>query len=306
MALTNNSDLTWRFELRLASRDQWVPITADMAGDDRGLHIGIQEMSEIWKEADEAAPDALTEVLANLVDVGDPLRMTGARIVVWEGLGTEGEPACVLEATADQIAAGRLERANRQVQWALHEVELARAQVRQEIIKAAVENRLSRNTIARLTSGALTRRLVLQLLAGYDLVEGIREELSLWGDQYQRWYPEFLLDVEDHVYLGPFCYGPVDLRLEPSGQVRLGLIDVDGPREPDITAFGDEDDEALEEEARQAYLEARAKRAHQYAERALSILTKTGFTPRRPDSTAASVDDLANTIDGSKLTVSDG
>lgn len=306
MTLTDTADLTWRFELRLASRDRWVPITADMAGDDHGLHVGAQEMPEIWKKAHEAAPDALAEVVADLVAVGDPLRMTGARIVVWEGLGTDGEPACVLEATAHQLAAGRLERANRQVQWALHEVERARAQVRQEIIKAAVENRLSRNTIARLTSGALTRRLVLQLLAGHDLIEGIQEELSLRGDRYQRWYPEFLLDVEDHLYLGPFCYGPVDLRLEPSGQVRLGLIDIDGPREADITAFGDEDDEAREEEVRRAYLEARTRRAHQYAEQALPILTKAGFTARRPDGTAASVDDLANTIDGFKLTVSDG
>ncbi len=136
--------------------------------------------------------------------------------MVWEGLRTDGEPACVLDATADLLAMGRLEHANRRVQGALREVNHARAQVRAEIIRAAVEHRLTRNTIARLTSGALTRRLVLQLLAGHDLIEGIRDALPAWSNRYRRWYPDVMIDIEDRDYLGPFCYGPIQLDLDPA------------------------------------------------------------------------------------------
>jgi hypothetical protein len=296
-----NADLTWQFELRLPGRDQWVPITADMAGDQCAELIGTQEMPEIWQDAEETAPIELERVLADLSETGDPLGMTGARIVVWEGIGTDGNPACILEATADQLAAGRLEQANCQVQGALREVELARARVRAQIIRASIENRLSRNTIARLVSGALTRRLVLQLLAGYDLIEGIRDALqSSWTNRYRRWYPMPEPELEDE-YLGPFCYGPVHLDLDPSGQVRLRLADVDGAHEPGIPKPDEDDDE----EAERARCQALAERACGYAGEVLPLLAKARFILRKPDGGAASADDLVQTISDRGLLVSD-
>jgi hypothetical protein len=297
-----NAGLTWQFELRLPGPDdRWLPVTADLVGDQYAELVGTHEMPEIWQDAGEAAPIELERVLADLSEIGDLLGMTGARIVVWEGIGTDGSPACILEATADQLAAGRLEQASHQVQKALREVELARTRVRVQIIKAAIENRLSRNTIARLVSGALTRRLVLQLLGGCDLIEGIRDALpSSWTNRYRRWYPMPEPDMAAE-YLGPFCYGPIHLDLDPSGQVRLRVVDVDGLHEPG-TPMPDEDDE----EAARAYRQARAERACGYAEEVLPLLTKTGFTLRKPDGTAASADDLAQTISGPGLLVSDG
>ncbi len=299
MSLTN-SDLTWRFELRLFGEESWVPITTAMADDALAEDAGPHEMPNIWQDAAEAAPEELERALADLVAVGDPLGMSGARIVLWEDLSADGDPAYVLEATAAQLAMGRLERANHQVQWALRQVDHARTQVRAEIIRAAVENRLTRNTIARLTSGALTRRLVLQLLAGYDLIEGIRDALPSRSKQYRRWDPHIATDAENYEYLGPFCYGPIQLDLEPSGQVYLSLIDLDGPRELDMA------DDDYDEEDERANLQARAERARGYAEEALPLLTRAGFVLLQPDGTAASLDDLARTIAGTRLSVSNG
>ncbi len=61
-----------------------------------------------------------------------------------------------------------------------------------------------------------------------------------------------------------------------------------------------------DEEAERAYLEARTQRAHQYAEEVLPLLTAAGFTLRRPDGTAAGVDDVADAMTGPRLSVSDG
>lgn len=294
MSLTNE-DLTWRFELRLPDRDEWVPITNDLIDDQYAEHVGTHEMPEIWQDAEEAAPIELERVLADLAETGDLLGMTGARIVVWEGIGTDESPACILEATADQLAAGRLEHANYQVQKALREVEFARTQVRAQIIKAAMENRLSRNTIARHVSGALARRLVLQLLGGYDLIEGIRDALpSSWTDRYRRWYPTHP-ELETY-YLGPFCYGPVQLDLDPSGQVHLGLIDVDGFHEWE-TLIPEQGDQAAED-AERAYRQGRAERARGYAEEVLPLVTKAGFALRTPDGTTACSGDLVQSIAG--------
>lgn len=302
----SNEDLTWRFELRLRYPDRWVPITTDMVDehdehDEYAEHVGTKEMPEIWRDADEAAPDELHRVLADLIEVGEPLGMTGARIAVWEGIGTDGDPAVVLEATADQLAVGELELANRQVQDALREVERARARVRARIIKTASENRLGRNMIARAVSGALSRRLVLQFLTSYDLVEAIREALqSRWGSRstYQRWYDDWNngLRESDELYLGPFRFGPVRLDLEPNGHVYLHLVKADGP----VDDWIDPDDNEAREAADRAYMQARIEHAQKYAAEVLPLLTKAGFRLLHPDDTPASVEDLAQTINDTR------
>lgn len=296
-------DLTWRFELRLPRRpDRWVPVTKDMLDDEDAAfyadHVGTKEMPCIWKDADEVAPDELGQVLVDLIEVGEPLGMSGARIVVWEGIGTDGDPALILEATADELAVGRLELANRGVQDALQEVERARTGVRARIVKAANENRLSRNMIARAVNGALSRRLVLQFLAGHDLVEAVRDALQSWlggHSVYQRWYdydPYGLRD-DDEEYLGPFCFGPVCLELEASGQVYLHLV---MPRDDDPELPDFEDEEAFQASER-AFLEARAKFAQKYPAEVLPLLTKAGFRLLRADNAPASVEDLAQSVD---------
>ncbi|UVS78414.1 hypothetical protein [Actinokineospora sp. UTMC 2448] len=123
--MSTTEDLTWRFELRLSNRERWVPITAKIAGDEYdgcAEHVGTKEMPGIWQDAAEAAPEELGRVLPLLAETVDRLGMTGARIVVWEGLCAKGDPACVLEATADQLAIGRLEHTNPLVQKALQDV----------------------------------------------------------------------------------------------------------------------------------------------------------------------------------------
>jgi len=294
-------DLTWRFELLLRGQ-RWVPVTKDILDDEAAAfysaHVGTQEMPCIWKDADEVAPDELGQVLVDLIEVGEPLGMSGARIVVWEGIGTDGDPALILEATPDELAVARLELANREVQNALQEVERARTRVRARIVKAANENRLSRNMIARAVNGALSRRLVLQYLAGHDLVEAVRDALQSWmgvSSAYQRWYdydPYGLRDPDEE-YLGPFCFGPVCLQLEASGQVYLHLV---MPRDDDPPDIDFEDEEAFQTSER-AFLEARAKFAQKHATEVLPLLAKAGFRLLRADNTPASVEDLAESVD---------
>jgi hypothetical protein len=303
MSLTN-PDLTWQFELRLHSSGKWVPVTADLAGDEYPELAGAHEMPEIWDDAKYAAPAELENALAGLARTADEHNAAGARIVVWEGIGTDKAPACVLEATEAQLTAGRLEDASLQVQQALREVEAARTQVRTQVIRASLGNMLSRNAIARLVSGALARRLVLQLLGGHDLVEGVRDALS-WGHEsrYRRWYPSVPDPEPDEEYLGPFCYGPVRLDLDPGGPVRLKLIDVDGYWEAEAPML-EEDDQAAAR-AERAYRHALAERAHGYAREVLPLLARAGFALRDPDGAAATVDDLARAISGPGLLVSD-
>jgi hypothetical protein len=263
-------------------------------------HVGTKEMPCIWKDAEEVAPDELGQVLVDLIEVGEPLGMSGARIVVWEGIGTDGDPALILEATADELAVGRLELANREVQEALQEVERARTRVRARIVKAANENRLSRNMIARAVNGALSRRLVLQFLTGHDLVEAVRDALQSWlgsHSVYQRWQdydPHGLRNDDEEQYLGPFCFGPVCLELEANGHVYLHLVTPRDDYPDDLPDF--EDDEASQASER-AFAQARDKFAQKYAAEVLPLLTNAGFRLLRADNTPASVEDLAQSVD---------
>ncbi|UUV32285.1 hypothetical protein NQK81_02195 [Amycolatopsis roodepoortensis] len=90
---------------------------AEMAG---GLlyaeHVGVHEMVGIHTEAEDAAAEELDKVAALLVETGEPLGMTGARILVWEDCQIRGEPAVVREATADQLAIDRLRLVTREVE----------------------------------------------------------------------------------------------------------------------------------------------------------------------------------------------
>lgn len=310
----STEDLTWRFELQLPG-PRWVPVTTDMVGDEEAAfyadHVGTKEMPCIWKDADEVAPDELGQVLVDLIEVGEPLGMGGARIVVWEGIGTDGDPALVLEATADELAVGRLELANRDVQDALQEVERARTGVRIRIVKAANENRLSRNMIARAVNGALSRRLVLQFLAGHDLVEAVRDALQSWLGRhsgYQRWYdddPYGLRDDDEERYLGPFNFGPVCLQLEANGHVYLHLVMSRDEHPDDLPDF--EDEEAFQASER-AFVQARAEFALKHAMEVLPLLAKAGFRLLRADNTPASVEDLAQSVDSThkRLLISEG
>jgi hypothetical protein len=290
------------FEMCLPQPERWVGTTPDFVDDKYSPLWGPNEMHEIYKDAEEAARDELDDALKNLVEIGDPLGMTGARIKVWDGIGAKGRPVCVIEATADQLAEGRLRLANWHIQKALGDVELARKEVRVQVVKAATESRMSRNSIARVVSGSLARRLVLQLLAGHDLVEAIRDSLPTWQSRYRRWYPpdfDTATKAESR-YLGPFRYGPVELSLASSGQVYLRLVDIDGPDERDFPIPTDNDDPDVRE-----FYDAQEKRSHGYAREVLPLLTEAGFKVQMSGGTEALAGDLAQTLWGGPLLVTD-
>lgn len=294
-------DLTWRFEIYLLDPDRWVPVTADLVGGDHDAIlapcVGTHEVTEIYQDAKAVAPDELAEALVDLVHVGDPLGMARARIVVWDGIGTEGTPSTVLEASKDQLAVARLELATWEVQDALRNVERARATVRSRIIRAATEDRLGRNQIARAVSGALSRRLVLQLLTGYDAVEAIRDALQSahWARSKDwRWYGDpGYVEWLDQVESGHFSAGPACLDLQPNGQVYVRLV-----RSRSLWEHHDIDpgDTEAWDAAESAYAEALTAEGDKYAPKVLSAIAGAGFRVVDDKGADATVDALARTI----------
>ncbi|WP_284741651.1 hypothetical protein [Amycolatopsis sp. RTGN1] len=280
-------DLTWRFEVKMRDHDGWVPITRYLLGADEPLYgdiVDTMEMIGIHREPADAAKDELDEALAGLAAFGQGRGMTGARIVVWDDVGAEGDPAVVLEATADQLAAGRLRVSTIDVDAAKREVEDARTRVRNEIIRAATVDRLGRNMIARNVEGAWARRLVLGFLAGHDLVEAIRDALpeSLRWAAPDGYYPE-----PGEEYLGPYFCGPVQIDLEASGQVYLRLLNPDRPgaeenASPHRNESADPEGTAREKPARM----------HRLAETVLSRLTSAGIHLQTGDRSPAAEEHL--------------
>lgn len=290
-------DLTWRFEVTMRDHDGWVPITRDLLGADEPLYgdiVDTMEMIGIHREPADAAKDELDEALAGLAAFGQGRGMTGARIVVWDDVGVEGDPAIVLEATADQLAAGRLRVSTIDVDVARREVENARTRVRNEIIRASTVDRLGRNMIARNVEGAWTRRLVLGFLAGHDLVEAIRDALpeSLRWAAPDGYYPE-----PGEEYLGPYFCGPVQIDLETNGQVYLQLLDLDRVGDEENTSPRPNDSEDPDGTAR-----VKSARLHRLAGKVLSCLTKAGIQLHTGDKSPATEEDLAV---GSRLLVTE-
>ncbi|UUV32284.1 hypothetical protein NQK81_02190 [Amycolatopsis roodepoortensis] len=167
------------------------------------------------------------------------------------------------------------------------------------MIKAATVDRLGRNTIARVVDGAWSRRLVLQFLAGYDLIEGIRDALP-WIRSTPAIYAGMEPDpgMEE---LGPFWFGPLRVELEPTGQVYAGVRDIDGPDEENLLDPRGEDPDVVD-----AFRKAEADRAAGYVEEVLPHLTRAGFRLYTSDGTPATRAGLARTINGTRLQVRDG
>lgn len=256
-------DLTYRFEVLLGGSDsgeRWMPYSAAALG--LGEHEVDSDYSDdrdmpcIWQEPTEFARAELDQALGAITAVDPGLsRLVGLRVLVWEGLTTDGEPVLVLRATAEQLALGRLRYAAAQVHAALQAVEQARRRLRAQVIEADTTDRLGRNRIAREIEAAWTRRLILRFLGGHDLIEQIRRALPADWSHHPPFYETFTYGPAWEQLLEPSWCGPVVLHLAANGQVQLEVIDL---KEPPWWYGGDAGEEevaAYQAQARQRMLE---------------------------------------------------
>ena len=262
-------------------------------------HIGTHDMVECWDDPLEFARNELESVLGRLVADCRQLAVTRARIVLWTRETAEGDPAIVIQATDEQMAIGRLHAAADEAKEALRGVEAARKRLRNQVI--AQIGLLGRNQIAREIEGAWTRRLILQFLAGYDLIRVI---LRVLPRDWPRSSPscdgippkERAEPGEEH--LGPYYCGPARLMLDATGQVTLRLISVGGPEDPRLTGPWAAEDEI------EHYERGAAAGAFARTEKIVPLLHRAGFHLTTAECNEAWVTDLADTWQHGSLTVS--
>jgi hypothetical protein len=225
--------------------------------------------------------------------------MSRAPVVLWTSEAAEGDPAIVIGATDEQMAIGRLRAGADEIRDALRSVESARMRLRNQVI--AEIGLLGRNQIAREVEGTWARRLILQFLAGYDIIRNVLLALPHdWrASSPQRYEPASEEDeVAPEEYLAPCCHGPVVMNLDATGQVTLRLIDVDRSEDPRlIDPWADEVED---------YERSAAARALNWAEKIIPLLHKAGFHLTTAEGKEARVPDLADIWRHGSLVISKG
>jgi hypothetical protein len=299
--MAKGDPITWRFEVQRRDGAEWIPLVGELLGDSDlwDDHLGTHDLPECWDDPLEFASNELNKVLASLALECRQLGMSRARIVLWASATTEGDPAVVIQATDEQMAIGRLRAGADEVRDALRSVESARMRLRNQVI--AEVGLLGRNQIARQVEGAWARRLILQFLAGYDIIRSVlsvlpRDWLAPSPRKYEPASEEE--EVASEEYLAPYCHGPVCMSLGTTGQVTLSLIDVDRSEDPrllDPWADGDEVED---------YERAAEARALRWAEKIIPLLHKTGFHLTTAEGKEARVPDLAATWPHGSLVIS--
>jgi hypothetical protein len=299
--MSKGGPITWRFEVQRCDGAEWTLLDSELLGEDDLWedHIGTHDMPECWDDPLEFARNELEGVLGRLAADCRRLGVPRARIVLWTRETAEGDPAIVIQATDEQMAIGRLHAAADEVKEALRGVEPARRRLRNQVI--AEIGYLGRNQIAREIEGAWTRRLILQFLAGYDMIRFILRVLPRdWPSSSPRYYeipPEERAAPGDE-HLGPYYCGPACLMLDSMGEVALRLIDVDGPEDPRAT------DPCATEDDIEDYEGGAAARAFANAEKIVPMLHRAGFHLTTAEDKEARVTDLADTWQYGSLTVS--
>jgi hypothetical protein len=160
---------------------------------------------------------------------------------------------------------------------------------------------LGRNQIAREIEGAWTRRLILQFLAGYDLIRVILRVLPRdWprSSPSRDGVPPEDRAAHGEEHLGPYYCGPACLTLDATGRVALRLIDIGGPEDPRATSPWTTEEEIED------YERGAAARAFAQAEKIVPLLHRAGFHLTTAEDKEARATDLADTWHYGSLTVS--
>ncbi len=289
----HGESLSWRFEVRVHGRAGWLPYDRDLWPIEPRWPdcLGVQRFDDCWDNPLDIATREFDDALSTLAGLGVEIGVVAARIMLWRGESTTGDAAIVLTATDEQMTVGRLRYAVNDVRRAIELVDEARTRLRDQIV-AADHAFVGRNQIARETEGAWTRRLVLQFLAGYDLV---REFTRMLPHSWERSAPCDAEQPWDHSrHLGPYWCGPVVLELEPAGEVKIGLVDRYRPDQPDLEEASEEELETLATDSR--------LRIHEHALSVLSTVQR-GYQLTTPQGAVAGLEDLVKTSPFQRLLI---
>jgi hypothetical protein len=278
----------------------WKSLVGELLGDsDRwDDHLGTHDQPECWEDPLEFASCELDKVLAALASDCRQLGMSRARIVLWASEAAEGDPAIVIRATDEQMAIGRLRAGADEIRDALRSVKSARMRLRNQVI--AEIGLLGRNQIAREVEGTWARRLILQFLAGYDMIQSVLRALPRdWQASSAQEYESPSEDVfVPEEYLAPYCRGPVVMNLNATGQVTVRLIDVGRSEDPLLADPWADEDEV------ERYRRSAAARVLDWAEKTLPLLHRAGFHLATVEGKEARVPDLADTWRHGALVIS--
>lgn len=296
----------YRFEVHVAEDRnpvppaQWVVYDSELVDEDN-VTTGEHCAEEVWDRTPvELAQDRLDEALADLCAYRGGLP---CRIVLWTDEGSPENPTVIISATEDQLAIGRLRAASDDVAHAVGELSAARRRLRNQILAAGAHMGLGRNVIAReVEHGGWSRRLVLQFLAGHDLIRAAQRALP-----YE--WPKDRLGFDDSYYhfdedstaehLGPYWCGPVRMDLNAGGQVflRMDYNDYTTIDEPFNTDDEDQPPPELTEQEMQEAKDAAARDAAQRTEDAelvVNRLRRAGLELRSPSGAEAQAPELLN------------
>ncbi len=277
---------TWRFDVQTPGVAGWRPYDKHGFPEADCCYAGQHSLPEFYDDPVDLAHQELDEALVPIVaDVDRRGRwLLGVRISVWRQYEqTEGEPAIVLPASAEQLALARLQTGVDEVEVALRQLEEARRRLRQRAAAASSVDHLGRNQIARALKGAWSRRLVLSYLAGYGLVTMARVGLPHNWSPAAPWPESEDPTLEDGDHDLYWC-GRLLMKLHPDGTVTARVF-----AEPE-PSWGQDEDDAVDDKIDTI--------AWETAEVVTPALARVGLGLRGDDGDLAGAAQLAMTASG--------
>ncbi len=293
----HDGQITWSFQVRLQEASEWVPFD-EFTFPDTWLdeEYSGQQSFDCWlgdplEFARTELESALVGILATLANV------ECVRISVWTTQEPPCDPFAVVQATDAQMEIGQLRAARENVAAATRALDDARARLRDQILRMHSQRLLGANKIAQEVGGGLTRRLVLGLIAGREIVKSVQwiitgnsEPVFYWDRSILYFEPSRPLER----YSGPFMCGPLILTLDVDGTVSAEF-----DKQDDCYMYDCEDEDSLTKYRADVLAQATVQAAE-----LLPKLQSRSIVLVNSDGTVAGVDDLAQTrVDRNKVLI---
>lgn len=285
-----DGQLTFSFEVRFQDDDEWLPFDElsfpdiPLDGDYAGQHEFDAWYGDPLGFAESELESALVAILATLGKV------ERVRINLWTTEQPPSEPFVTLQATDTQMEIGHLRAARERVAAAARALDEARDEVRDQILRVHSSRLLGVNKIAHEVGGGLTRRLVLALVAGREIIKSVQWIITGTSEPEFYW-TSYWSPRPQQAFSGPFKCGPLILTLAADGTVSATF----DRHDEDDCAY-DSFYDGPDADARWAQYQADAlANAQAKADELVPKLESRGIMLLNADGTVAGAADLAQT-----------